>query len=123
MSCQDVLCEQALELFVSGYGSEAGNLALKTLCFGGLYVAGGIAPKILPAMTDPALFYANVIAKGRMQSLLSAIPVFIVTHPQVGLLGSQVMALRLMEAEGKSVKVPARCDDDGIFLLLSSSRK
>ena len=46
--------------------------------------AGGIAPKILPAMLDNSLFYANLVAKGRMKSLLSAIPVYIVTHPQVG---------------------------------------
>ncbi len=45
--------------------------------------AGGIAPKILPAMLDNSLFYANLVAKGRMKSLLSAIPVYIVTHPQV----------------------------------------
>ena len=43
---QDVLCEQALELFVSNYGSEAGNLALKTLCFGGLYVKQQEAPPL-----------------------------------------------------------------------------
>ena len=43
---QDMLCQQTLELLISNYGAEAGNLAIKTLCFGGLYVAGGVAPRV-----------------------------------------------------------------------------
>ena len=109
---KDVLCEQALDLFVNNYGSEAGNLALKTLCYGGLYIAGGIAPKILPAMMDNTLFYANLVAKGRMKSLLSSIPIYIVVHPQVGLLGAQVMALRLLEQEGQKVNELPSCDKE-----------
>lgn len=109
---KDVLCEQALDLFVNNYGSEAGNLALKTLCYGGLYIAGGIAPKILPAMMDNTLFYANLVAKGRMKSLLSSIPIYIVVHPQVGLLGAQVMALRLLEQEGQKVNELPSCEKE-----------
>jgi glucokinase len=72
----DRLSEQTMQLFIEVYGAEAGNLALKLLPYGGLYIAGGIAPKILPLMENGS-FLLNFTQKGRMGSLLEEIPVHI----------------------------------------------
>src|SRR5579883_402664 len=89
----DYLCEQTMQLFVEAYGAEAGNLALKLLPYGGLYVAGGIAPKILPLLQD-GRFLLNFSQKGRMRRLLEDIPVHVVIDPQVGLIGAAIAATR-----------------------------
>ncbi len=81
------LCHRAMNLFVEAYGAEAGNLALKLLPMGGLYIAGGIAAKNLEAMTD-GRFLRAFTDKGRVSRLLEAIPVAIVLNPQVGLIGA-----------------------------------
>jgi glucokinase len=90
---QDVLAQKTLELFVGAYGAEAGDLALKLLPYGGLYIAGGIAAKILPLMQQG--FLPAFLHKGRMNSLLEQVPVRIVLNPQVGLLGSAICAAGL----------------------------
>lgn len=95
------IAQRTIDTFVQLYGAEAGNLALKTLPFGGLYVGGGIAPKLLWAILKDNQFYANYIAKGRMQKVLEQIPVFVVTHPQVGLLGAQVVCRRIIKRAGE----------------------
>jgi len=81
------LAEQALDLWVSIYGAEAGNMALKVLATGGIFLAGGIAPKILPKLSSP-LFMEAFVSKGRMQPLLEAIPVRVITNDKNGLLGA-----------------------------------
>jgi glucokinase len=81
------LSEQALDLFVSIYGAEAGNLALKIMATGGIYLGGGIAPKMLPKLAGP-LFMEGFLSKGRMQHLLEAIPVKVITNDKVALLGA-----------------------------------
>lgn len=81
------ICVQALEVFVSLLGAEAGNLALKCLARGGVYVGGGIAPKILPKLRDGSLV-RSFVAKGRYQRLLSTIPVWVILNDQAGLLGA-----------------------------------
>ena len=81
------LCEQAVDLFVSIYGAEAGNLALKILATGGIYLGGGIAPKLLPKLAGP-LFMQAFVSKGRMQSLLESIPVRVITNESIALLGA-----------------------------------
>lgn len=83
----DTLAQQTLEIFVQAYGAEAGNLALKFLPYGGCYIAGGIAAKILPLMQSGQFMHA-FLHKGRMRSLLERIPVYVVLNPQVGLLGA-----------------------------------
>ena len=83
-----------MQLFIKAYGAEAGNLALKLLPYGGLYIAGGIAPKILPLMENGS-FLLNFIQKGRMRSLLEEIPVHIILNQQVGLIGAALSASRL----------------------------
>lgn len=81
------ICEQSLELFVSLYGAEAGNLALKMMAVGGVYIAGGIAPRILDWLKRSS-FRSAFVAKGRMQSLLEAIPVCVVVSDRVALMGA-----------------------------------
>ena len=87
IAAKSPLAEQALDLMVSIYGAEAGNMALKVLALGGVYLAGGIAPKILPKLAGP-LFMQSFLGKGRMQSLLEAIPVYVITNEKTGLLGA-----------------------------------
>ena len=84
---QDPACEQALQLFIRIYAQEAGNMALKSLATGGIYLAGGIAPKILPAL-QTEWFLQSWLNKGRFNSLLENIPVKVVVHPQVSLIGA-----------------------------------
>jgi glucokinase len=84
---RSTLCTQALELFVSIYGAEAGNLALKMMATGGVFIGGGIAPKILPKLMTPTFLQA-FLTKGRMQPLLEAIPVRVILHGQTALLGA-----------------------------------
>lgn len=91
---RDRLSEQTMQLFVDVYGAEAGNLALKLLPYGGLYIAGGIAPKILPLMQN-GNFVLNFSSKGRMRSILQDIPVHIILNSQVGLIGAAISASRL----------------------------
>jgi glucokinase len=91
---QAEICKQALDLFVSIYGSEAANLALKSLSLNGLYVGGGIAPKILPKMTD-GTFLRAFTAKGRYKTLLNSIPVRVILNPKTALLGAASMAAQL----------------------------
>jgi glucokinase len=81
------LCRQALDLFVALYGAEAGNLALKLMATAGVYVGGGIAPKILRKLTD-STFMAAFVAKGRLEPLLQQIPVRIIMNDRVALLGA-----------------------------------
>jgi glucokinase len=81
------LSEQAVDLFVSIYGAEAGNLALKLMALGGVYLGGGIAPKMLTKLSGP-LFMQAFVGKGRMQSLLESIPVKVITNDKAALLGA-----------------------------------
>ncbi|HXW89831.1 MAG TPA: glucokinase [Terriglobales bacterium] len=81
------LCEQALTLFVSAYGAEAGNLALKLMATGGVFIGGGIAPKILAKLAEP-LFLEAFTSKGRMRPLLEGIPVHVITNDKAGLQGA-----------------------------------
>ncbi len=91
---RDRLSEQTIQLFIEAYGAEAGNLAIKLLPYGGLYIAGGIAPKILPLIQNSS-FLLNFTQKGRMRSILEEIPVYIILNQQVGLIGAALSAARL----------------------------
>ncbi|MEG3440027.1 glucokinase [Pannus brasiliensis CCIBt3594] len=90
----DNLCEQTMKLFIDAYGAEAGNLALKLLPYGGLFVAGGIVAKNIPLMTD-GTFIKAFLAKGRMSQLLTRVPVYLVKNPKVGLIGATLHAGQL----------------------------
>lgn len=90
----DAVAEQALQWFVELYGAVAGDLALVNLPYGGVYLAGGIAPKILDQRWVP-LFIQAFTNKGRMSSLAQSFPVHVVTHPSAGLLGAALIASHL----------------------------
>ena len=96
MADKDPLAAQALDLFTRLYGAAAGNLALTGLATGGVYVAGGVAPKIIEKLTDGAFMDSFLNKEQRMQPLLKSMPVRVVVNARVGLLGSAVAAARLV---------------------------
>ncbi len=90
----DPMAMRALDLFIRIYGTCAGNLALTTLPYGGLYVVGGIAPKLLKQLID-GRFLTAYSDKGRMSDLLKSLPVYIVLDTQVGLQGAANYAYKM----------------------------
>jgi len=92
VSGKSPMCEQAVNLFVEIYGSAAGNLALKILALGGVFLGGGIAPKILPKLKEP-LFLEAFRNKGRLRKLLEQIPVKVVLNDKTALLGAGHVAM------------------------------
>lgn len=84
-------CVETLELFVSAYGAAAGNLALQAVAGAGVYIGGGIAPRILPLMTD-GRFLEAFIVKPPMQDFLAQVPVHVILNREVGILGAAVAA-------------------------------
>jgi glucokinase len=90
-------CEDALWMFVEAYGAEAGNLALRGVATGGVFIGGGIAPKILPAL-QAGRFVAAFRAKPPMTELLLAMPVQVIMNPDAGLLGAAVAAEELVRS-------------------------
>jgi glucokinase len=91
----DPLCRETLRLFVSVYGAEAGNWALKSLAHGGVLVGGGIAAKILPAMCNGD-FMASFRDKGRFSEWMGTLSVKIALNQDAGLLGAAQYAAQLM---------------------------
>jgi glucokinase len=91
-----LLCTQALDLFVRIYGSAAGNLALHALALGGVYLGGGIAPKILPKLQDGS-FLRSFQQKGRYQQLLSQMRVHVCLNPRTPLIGAAHFARQLSD--------------------------
>jgi glucokinase len=89
---EDRLCEAALGLFTRVYGAEAGNLALKLLATGGVYVGGGIAPKILPAL-EAGPFLEAFLEKGRLRPLMERMPLHVILTGRAALLGAARAAL------------------------------
>ncbi len=87
-------CADALRMFVSAYGAEAGNLALRTMATAGVYIGGGIARKILPALTNGS-FMDAFRAKEPLTDLVAQIPVRVILNDEAGLLGAAVAAQRL----------------------------
>jgi glucokinase len=88
------LCIATLNGFISILGAEAGNLALKVLATGGVYLGGGIPPRVLPALEDER-FMAAFQRKGRMSDLLARVPVHVILNPKVALLGAACHGLEL----------------------------
>ena len=93
LSGEDGLCDTAIDLFVEIYGQEAGNLALKLMATGGVYLCGGIAPRMLGRLQHGP-FQAAYAGKGRLGALVRTIPVRVVTNARSGLLGAAVVAGR-----------------------------
>jgi glucokinase len=87
----DPVCEMALAIFCSVLGAVAGNLGLYVLATGGVFIAGGIAPRVIPYLQKGG-FREAFEHKGRLHPLVAALPAFVVTHPQPGLLGAATCA-------------------------------
>jgi glucokinase len=87
-------CVEALDLFAAAYGAEAGNIALRGVATAGVYVGGGIAPKILPALRAGG-FLEAFRAKEPMADLVATVPVAVILNPDAGLLGAAVHARQL----------------------------
>jgi glucokinase len=87
LSAQSELCGRALDLFVSIYGAEAGNLALKAMAVSGIYVGGGIAPKIIAKIRNGD-FMRAFVDKGRLSPPLQKIPVRVISNPKTALYGA-----------------------------------
>jgi glucokinase len=81
------MCAQALDIFVAVFGAEAGNLGLKLKATGGVFLAGGIAPKILPKLQTPT-FLEAFLNKGRLRRLMEIMPVSVITNDKLALLGA-----------------------------------
>ena len=86
------ICMEALRIFVSVYGAEAGNLALKMMAIGGLYIGGGIGPRLLPKLCEPS-FMEAFWGKGRIGALMRSIPVRVITNDKTALLGAARVGL------------------------------
>jgi glucokinase len=104
LSAKSEICEKALDMFVSVYGAEAGNLALKVLSVGGLYIGGGIAPRILEKLKD-GTFIKAFTDKGRLSQLLINMPVRVILDSRAALMGAAAYAeARAAEISGVSAR-------------------
>ncbi len=92
------LCQQTIQLFVDIMGAEAGNLALKVLATGGVYLGGGIPPRVLPFLQQPR-FERAFERKGRMEHLLRDIPLYLITNAKAALYGAARVAIKESEAQ------------------------
>ncbi|HEX7729750.1 MAG TPA: glucokinase [Terracidiphilus sp.] len=102
LTAKSEICEKALDMFVSVYGAEAGNLALKVLSVGGVYIGGGIAPRILEKLKD-GTFMKSFTDKGRLSQLLINMPVRVVLESRAALMGAAAYAeARAAELSGIS---------------------
>ena len=102
LAAKSEICEKALDMFVSAYGAEAGNLALKLLSVGGVYIGGGIAPRILEKLKD-GTFMKAFTDKGRLSQLLINMPVRVILESRAALLGAAACAeARAAEMSGIS---------------------
>ena len=97
LSGRDQICVETLNWFVRLYAAEAGNLALKVMSRGGMYVGGGIAPKILPLLQEGA-FLDAFLDKGRMRPLLETMPVSVILNDRAALFGPALRAAQLVSS-------------------------
>jgi len=105
-SCR--VCVETMDLWTEAYGSEAGNLALRAMAVGGVYVAGGIAPKILPKMKDGTFFRA-FCDKTLLSPVLARIPIYVVRNEDAPIWGAAYQAL----AAARSRHLPSPCRKAG----------
>lgn len=100
LQASDALCVETMLCFVRLYGAEAGNLALKMMSRGGLFIGGGIAPKILPLLQDGE-FLAALLNKGRMRHLLEVMPIKVILNDRASLYGPALYAAAVAENGSK----------------------
>ena len=102
LAAKSEICEKTLDMFVSAYGAESGNLALKVLSVGGLYIGGGVAPRILEKLKD-GTFMKAFTDKGRLSQLLINMPVRVILESRAAVLGAAAYAeARAAELSGMS---------------------
>jgi len=94
-SCK--LCTATLSIFISALGAEAGNLALKVMATGGVYLGGGIPPRII-SLLDEGAFMERFTNKGRFSELVSRIPVHVICNPKIALMGAALYGLEMAQA-------------------------
>lgn len=87
----DSACMTTIDLFLSLYGAEAGNLALKFMALGGVYIGGGIAPHLMDLIKEGS-FVPSFLNKGRFKSLLETVPIFVILNDDASLLGANYYA-------------------------------
>jgi glucokinase len=97
---RSVACKEALDIFISVYASEAGNMILRTLGVNGLYIGGGIAPKILETLKEGA-FIEAFRKKGRFTELMSKVPVYVILNEAAPLMGAAGRAAALIRQAAK----------------------
>ena len=102
---RDASCAEALRIFVCVYGAEAGNLALKALATAGVYIGGGIAPKILPALSSGG-FLSAFVDKGRFADFMKGLPVRAILNDRAGILGAANCAARTIGETVRKVSLP-----------------
>ena len=90
------LCVSTMDIFIKALASEAANLALKTMATGGVYLGGGIPPKILSFLRRP-IFLESFLNKGRLRPLLETMPVHVILNDETALLGSAICAIRSLD--------------------------
>jgi len=93
---KSALCRTTLEIFISTLGAEAGNLALKVMATGGIYLGGGISPRIISLLNDGP-FIESFTNKGRFSALVSRIPVHVILNPKTALIGAAFCGLELYD--------------------------
>ena len=103
ISGSDPVAERAVDIFVSLYGAVAGDLALVGRATGGVYVGGGIAPKILPKLRSGE-FLQSFRSKGRLSPLLEEIPVKVIIEPRTALLGAAVAAANIRASRSRKTR-------------------
>jgi glucokinase len=102
LAAKSEICEKTLDMLVSAYGAEAGNLALKVLSVGGFYIGGGIGPRILEKLKD-GTFIKAFTDKGRLSQLLINMPVKVILESRAAVLGAAAYAeARAAEMSGMS---------------------
>jgi len=102
------LCRETMQMFAAAYGAESGNIALKLLALGGMYLGGGIAPKILKTLNGGEFMQA-FLGKGRLTSLMESIPVRVILDESCALLGAAAYAeARAAEITGRSERAEVR---------------
>ena len=110
LSAKAEICEKTLDMLVSAYGAEAGNLALKVLSVGGLYIGGGIGPRILEKLKD-GTFLKAFTDKGRLSQLLINMPVHVILESRAAVLGAAAYAeARAAELSGVSPRAASLRD-------------
>ena len=93
------ICKKTLDIFISILAAEAGNLALKLMATGGIYIGGGIPPRIISALKTESLL-TTFRQKGRFEEWMTPIPIHVILHPKVALLGATCYGMNLIKGMG-----------------------